>query len=241
MRLRSVLRAVARKPAREAFRVASAYDANIAAEPWGPAEPDRDAPLFRIRDAFVTFRFAELLTRPPIPRHIQSSSWGDGFFVRPSSGSSGDCPVPTALGNLRPRPGRSRWVQARAVPATAPCPPPLAFADRAVEVPAGSKPSQRRRRPRAPSPWASPTASWTFPQDPSMHSSDDGALSTAPRVPKPRESPRRWVRAPTGPAPGPCPEPCESLRYELPTHRGSEPRAIRRHPHPCLCRLAQTV
>ncbi len=42
--------------------MANPLDANITAEPRGPAEPERDARVFRIRDALVTFRVAELLT-----------------------------------------------------------------------------------------------------------------------------------------------------------------------------------
>ena len=111
--------------------MARALDANIRAVSAWPAEPDRNARVFRIRGALVTFRFAELLTRPPIPRHIQSSSWGTG----------------------------SSSARAPAVPATAPCPRPLGFPDRPVIAPVGSELSQVQRLPHAHGPWDAPAAS----------------------------------------------------------------------------------
>ena len=163
--------------------MANPLDANITAEPRHPAEPDRDDRGSRIRDALVTFRFAELLTRPPIPRHIQSLSWGDGFVVRPSPGSTGDCSLPTAPGSPPPPHDRSPWVQALAAPASAPFPRPLGFPDRVVEIPAGSEPWQSRRLPRARSPWESPTAPWSFPRGPSLGRSSDCPVPRAPGFP----------------------------------------------------------
>ena len=203
-------------------------DANIGAVSLCPAEPDRDAPTFRIRDALATFRFAELLTRPPIPRHIQSSSWGDGFFVRPSPGSSGDCSMPTPPEIARPRHGCSRRVQALAVPASAPCPRPLGLPDRVLIVPAGSEPAQVRRLPRASSPRASPTASLAFRRGPSPGRSSDRPRPRAPRLPRPRSRHSRRVRAFAVPATAPRPRSRTYASLKSSILKGSTPRQIRR-------------
>ena len=119
MSLRMTLREVARKPARKAFRVAKALDANIGPVRGPRAKPDGDSPTFRIRQALLTFRFAELLTRTPTPRPLRSSSWGYGFFTDPSPRSSGDCAMPTTPGITHPRAANSRGVHALAASATA--------------------------------------------------------------------------------------------------------------------------
>ncbi len=208
--------------------MARTLDANIRALAARPAEPDREARGFRIRDAPATFRFAELLTRPPNPRHIQSSSWGDGFFDRPSPGSSGDCSLPTPPGIARPRHGRSRWVQALAVPTTAPCPKPLGFPDRVPVVPAGSEPWQFQRLPRARSPCDSPTVPWKFPRGPSPGSSGGCPVPRAPGIPRPRSRHSRRVRAFAVPATAPRPHSRASSGLTLSIPGGSKPRQIRR-------------
>ena len=165
--------------------MARALDANISARAAWPAEPDRDARGFRIRNALVTFRFAELLTRPPIPRHIQSSSWGTGSssvraLAGPAPAHAHDpcvsptapryppgskpwqvrrLPMSTALGLLRPPRDRSPWVQARAGLEPAPCPHLLASPSLRLSVPIESNPPRLRRVPHAPSPGPFPTSS----------------------------------------------------------------------------------
>lgn len=195
------------------------------------AEPDRQVPRRRRTRGFRAFRFAELLTRPPIPRHIQSSSWGHGFFVRPSPGSSGDCSMPTPPGVARPPRVRSRRVQALAAPASAPCPRPLGFPDCVVVVPAGSEHWPFRRTHHARNPRRLRSSRTGTSPDPSPRSSGDCRMPMTPGVPKSRAATFRGTRGHTAPAPLPDPAPLASPRRTLPIHRGSKPWAIQRHVH----------
>ena len=199
------------------------------AQRW--TEPDRQVPRRRRPRGFRAVRFAELLTRPPIPRHLKSSSWGNGFFVRPSPGSSGDCPMPTPPGSPPPPHDRSRRVQALAVPATAPCPEPLGFPDRVMVVPAGSEPWPFRQRHHARNPWRLRSSRTGSSPDPSPGSSGDCRMPMTPGVPKSRAATFRRTRGHTAPAPLPDPAPLASPRRTLPIQRGSEPWAIQRHVH----------
>ena len=180
MRRRVGLRTMARSMAREMLRMANPIDANITAEPRSSTEPDRDAPTFRFRLELLTFRFAELLARPPIPRHFQSSSWGDGFFVSPSPGSSGDCSMPTPPWDSPtvswsfprgPSPGSS-----------SDCPVPRA--------PGLPRPCHDRSR-----------------GGPSPGSSGHCRLHRAPGLPRPCRDRSRWIQALEVPATPPCRHP----------------------------------
>ena len=211
--------------------MAKALDANVWPVHRRPAKPDGRGRTFRIRQALLTFRFAELLTRTPTPRPLRSSSWGYGFLADPSPRSSGDCPMPTTPGITNPRAANSRGVQALADPATAPCPRPLASPILRLPMPVGSQPPQFRRLPHAHNPWYHQSSSLQFPPGPSHPSSGDCPMPTTPGVPNLRAVDSRRVRAMTGPAPVPCPQPLAFpiLVPSIPV--GSEPLQIPRLRH----------
>ena len=75
----------------------------------------------------------------------------------PSPRRSGDCTMPPTPGITDPRVVDSRGVQARAAPATAPSPRPLASPILKPPIPTGFKPSQFQRVHHAQSPWRFPT------------------------------------------------------------------------------------
>ena len=201
MSFRMMLREVARKAARKAFRVAKALDANIGPVRGPRAEPDGDSPTFRIRQALVTFRFVELLTRTPTPRPLRSSSWGYGFFADPSPGSSRVCTMPTTPGITNSRAANSREVRAQTDPASAPSPRPLAFPILELQVPVGSEPWQLRRLHHAHNPWRSQSSCCRFLSGPSDGSSGDCAIPDAPGDSRPRDAGPRGIPAAPGPAP----------------------------------------
>lgn len=183
--------------------------------------------MFRIRQALVTFRFVELLTRTPTPRPLRSSSWGYGFLPDPSPRSSSDCSIPTTPGIPNPRATNSHGVRALAAPASAPCPRPLASPILKLRYPVRSEPWQIRRLRHTHAPWHPQASSCRFPWGPSPRSSSDCPMPTTPGIPNPRVVDSRWVRALTGPAPVPYPRPLASpsLRLSLPV--GPQPPQLR--------------
>ena len=64
------VRPLAQTQARTVVRLAGPTHVTRTVGPPPPAEPDPQAPRRRWSRGFRAFRFAELLTRPPIPRHI---------------------------------------------------------------------------------------------------------------------------------------------------------------------------
>ena len=187
--------------------------------------------MFRIRQALVTFRFVELLTRTPTPRPLRSSSWGYGFPADPSPRSSSDYPMPTTPGIPNPQAPDSRRVQALAVPATAPYPRPLGSPILKLSIPVRSELSQFRRLRHTHNPWHPQAASLLFPQGPSSGSSSDCAIPTTPGIPKPQVPDSRGVRALAVPATAPYPRPLASPSLTLSLPAGSKPRQIRRLRH----------
>ena len=211
--------------------MANALDANVWAVPRRPAKPDGTSPTFRIRQALVTFRFVELLTRTPTPRPLRSSSWGYGFLADPSPRSSSDCTMPTTPGITNPRAANSRGVQALAAPATAPCPRPLASPSLRLSIPVGSEPSQIRRLCHTHDPWHPQSSSCRFPWGPSPRSSSDCAMPTTPGITNPRAVNSRGIRALAVPATAPCPRPLVSPIRRLSIPVGSKPSQLQRLPH----------
>ncbi len=187
--------------------------------------------MFRIRHALVTFRFVELLTRTPTPRPLRSSSWGYGFLPDPSPRSSSDCPMPTTPGIPTPRTPDSRRVQALAVPATAPCPRPLASPILELPIPVRSEPSQFQRLRHAHAPWDHQASSCRFPWGPSSGSSSDCPMPTTPGIPNPQAVNSRQVRALAVPATAPCPQPLASPVLTLQIPVGSKPSQLQRQRH----------
>ena len=137
----------------------------------------------------------------------RSQSSGCQFPWGPSSGSSSDCAMPTTPGVPNPRAVNSRGVRALAVPATAPCPRPLAFPILGLSIPVGSELWQFQRLRHAHDPWRSQSSGCQFPWGPSSGSSSDCAMPTTPGVPNPRAVNSRGVRALAVPATAPCPRP----------------------------------
>ena len=216
---------------RKPFRLAEALDANIGPVNWPRAEPDGASPTFRIRQALLTFRFAELLTRTPTPRPLRSSSWGYGFLADPSPRSSGDCPRPTTPGITHPHTLIFRRVLALAAPATAPCPRPLASPILELPIPVGSELLQFQRPRHAHDPRHHRSSSCRFPWGPSPRSSSDCTIPTTPGVANPQASSSRGVRALAAPATAPCPQPLASPILELSIPVAFDPWQIQRLRH----------
>ena len=180
--------------------MAKALDANVWPVHRPQAKPDGRSSMFRIRHALVTFRFVELLTRTPTPRPLRSSS-----------GGTGSCPI-----------------RAPAVPATAPCPRPLAFPILGLSIPVGSELWQFQRLRHAHDPWRSQSSGCQFPWGPSSGSSSDCAMPTTPGVSNPHAASSRRVRALAVPATAPCPRPLVSPIRRLSIPVGSKPSQIQR-------------
>ena len=208
--------------------MANALDANVSAVRRHQAEPDGRSPTFRIRQALLTFRFAELLTRTPTPRPLRSSSWGYGFLADPSPRSSSDCTMPTTPGIPNPRAANSRGVRALTDPASVPCPQPLASPTLKLRIPIGSEPKQFQRLHHAHDPWHHQSSSCKFPWGPSPVSSGDCTMPTTPGITNPQAASSRRVRALAVPASAPCPRPLVSPIRRLSIPMGSEPWQFRR-------------
>ncbi len=211
--------------------MANALDANIGTVRGPQAEPDGRSPTFRIRQALLTFRFVELLTRTPTPRPLRSSSWGYGFLADPSPRSSSDCTMPTTPGITNPRPANSHRVQALTAPASVPCPRPLASPSLRLPIPVGSEPSQTRRLCHTHDPWHPQSSRCRFPWGPSSGSSGVCPMPTTPGVTKPQVVNSRRVQAPAAPATAPCPRPLASPIRRLSIYVGSKPSQLRRLRH----------
>ena len=183
--------------------MAKALDANVWPVHRPQAKPDGRGRTFRIRQALVTFRFVELLTRTPTPRPLRSSSWGTGSWP----------------------------IRALAVPATAPCPQPLASPILELPISVGSEPSQIRRLRHAHNPRHHRSSSCRFPWGPSPRSSSDCTMPTTPSVANPHAASSRWVRALADPATAPCPQPLAFPIFVLSIPVGSELWQLQRLPH----------
>ena len=173
--------------------MAKELDANVWAVHRPQAKPDGRSPTFRLRQALLTFRFAELLTRTPTRILVlgvrvlgRSKPWQ---FQRLHHAHN-----PWHRQSWR----NSRSVQALTVPATAPCPQPPASPILELQIPIGSKPQQIRRLRHAHDPWRS---------KPCHPSSGDCTMPTTPGVPNLRAVDSRRVRAPADPASAPHPTP----------------------------------